>query len=127
MSFLLDTHVVLFANVEPHRIPKSIEPLLVAGANDLFVSAVSWYEVELKASRSQLSRAVADSFTGMVRAMRAIPLNLLPEHAERAGKLPLVVKDPFDRFIAAQAVVTGLTVISADRAFDQLGAGRRWK
>ena len=35
-------------------------------------------------------------------------------------------KDPFDRIIAATALIEGLTVISADVAFDAYGLSRLW-
>jgi PIN domain nuclease of toxin-antitoxin system len=40
--------------------------------------------------------------------------------------LPLHHRDPFDRLIAATALVEGLTVVSADAAFDAYGLPRLW-
>jgi PIN domain nuclease of toxin-antitoxin system len=40
--------------------------------------------------------------------------------------MPLHHKDPFDRLIGATALVEGLTLVSADSAFDAYGVARLW-
>lgn len=47
-------------------------------------------------------------------------------HAEAAGRLPLNHRDPFDRLLAAQALVEQLTFVSTDVEFDQFGVRRLW-
>ncbi|HLE42620.1 MAG TPA: type II toxin-antitoxin system VapC family toxin [Methylomirabilota bacterium] len=39
-----------------------------------------------------------------------------PSHALRAGSLPLIHRDPWDRLIIAQAQVEGLPIVTADPA-----------
>jgi PIN domain nuclease of toxin-antitoxin system len=43
------------------------------------------------------------------------PLSISPAHAERAGDLPGLHRDPFDRMLVAQAQLEGLTVVTRDR------------
>ena len=52
-----------------------------------------------------------------------LPMN---NDAVRAGEFKLVHKDPFDRVLAAQAVVEGLTLVSKDRWLRELGAETVW-
>jgi PIN domain nuclease of toxin-antitoxin system len=40
--------------------------------------------------------------------------------------MPLHHRDPFDRLIAATAMVEGLTLVTADEAFDLYGLERHW-
>lgn len=47
-------------------------------------------------------------------------------HALYAGSIRAEPRDPFDRMLAAQAIVEGLTIVSSDLAFDALGARRLW-
>ena len=47
-------------------------------------------------------------------------------HSLLAGKLEGQHKDPFDRFLAAQALVEDFTLISNDRELDGFGAKRVW-
>ncbi|MGD0960491.1 MAG: type II toxin-antitoxin system VapC family toxin [Methylomonas sp.] len=41
-------------------------------------------------------------------------LPILSEHAVAIGALPAIHKDPFDRLLVAQAVVEGITLLTAD-------------
>jgi PIN domain nuclease of toxin-antitoxin system len=61
-----------------------------------------------------------------VRRALAHLLPLEAEHIEPLTALPLHHKDPFDRLIAATALVEGLTLVSADPAFDLYGVSRLW-
>jgi PIN domain nuclease of toxin-antitoxin system len=47
-------------------------------------------------------------------------------HIEPLTILPQIHNDPFDRLMAATALVEGLTVVSADLAFDVYGVSRLW-
>jgi len=47
-------------------------------------------------------------------------------HIEPLTTLPLHHKDPFDRLVAATALVEGLTLVSADSAFDAYDVKRLW-
>jgi PIN domain nuclease of toxin-antitoxin system len=49
------------------------------------------------------------------------PLAVTLVHAQRAGLLPGIHRDPFDRMLIAQAQSEGLTVASNDVVFDEYG------
>lgn len=46
-----------------------------------------------------------------------------PDVAIMAGAMPWDHRDPFDRILAATAIVSGAVLISADTAFDTLPSG----
>ncbi len=46
--------------------------------------------------------------------------------AARAGRLPGVHRDPFDRMLIAQALARDLVLISIDPVFDGYGVLRLW-
>lgn len=59
----------------------------------------------------------------------AVDIHLLPleiDHIEPLTTLPLHHKDPFDRLIAATALVEQLRLVSADPVFDAYGLTRLW-
>ncbi len=60
----------------------------------------------------------------MLRSQHIDVLDVGITHALRAGSLPGPHRDPFDRMIAAQALVEGLPVASADTALDGFGVRR---
>lgn len=47
-------------------------------------------------------------------------------HAQRAGGLRGPDRDPFDRMLAAQALIEDLPIVSNDRVFDRFGVRRLW-
>ncbi len=53
-----------------------------------------------------------------------LPLSHL--HALFAGSIKAEPRDPFDRMLAAQAILEDLLLVSSDAAFDALGARRLW-
>jgi PIN domain nuclease of toxin-antitoxin system len=47
-------------------------------------------------------------------------------HGLRAGALPEIHKDPFDRMLVAQALAEGCVLVSNERLFDRYGVERLW-
>ena len=47
-------------------------------------------------------------------------------HAMRAGELPVLHRDPFDRMIVAQAQIEDLTVITHDRSIAEYDVNVMW-
>ena len=115
MKLLLDTHVVLWAVGEPHRLPADARALMEEEATELVFSAASLWEIAIK---NGLGRA---SFSVDPRLLRR---NLLESdyrelpitgaHATAVDLLPPIHRDPFDRILIAQAQIEGLTLVTAD-------------
>lgn len=64
---------------------------------------------------------------GYERHLRRAEIETIPigtEHALLGGGLDWVHRDPFDRVIAATAMVEGLVLVSDDDAFTQLNGVR---
>ena len=65
----------------------------------------------------------------MEQAIADLGLTVLPislESCERQASLPFHHRDPFDRLLAAQALVENIKVVSADTVLDQYGVDRIW-
>lgn len=94
----------------------------------LMVSAASAYEIAFKHNKGKLtlSKALAASLAATVESQGFSWLPLSERHCADAGRLQLVVKDPFDRLISAQALSERVSVITPDEAFDRLGVHRIW-
>jgi PIN domain nuclease of toxin-antitoxin system len=97
-------------------------------ANMVAVSPLSAYELRFKARKGLLpgGDALAADIGSMADRAGFILLPLTLDHALVAGALPLPHRDPFDRLPAAQAIVEGYSILSADTAFDGLGAPGTW-
>ncbi len=49
--------------------------------------------------------------------LRVVKIDVTTAHALRAGTLTWTHRDPFDRMLAAQALMEDLTLVSTDPAF----------
>ena len=61
-----------------------------------------------------------------LRAAHAEQLAVTARHALRAGSFAADHRDPFDRLLAAQAMVEGLVLVTPDPAFDAFPVPVLW-
>ncbi len=116
MNLLLDTHVVLWALVQPDRLRDDVRVLITDPAHAVHVSAATVWEVEIKRAVGKLSAPDGFAAECADRGFDGLPIDLV--HAARAGRLPPHHSDPFDRMLIAQAIEDDLVLVSDDRAFD---------
>jgi PIN domain nuclease of toxin-antitoxin system len=105
-----------------------VRELLLEPQEEMLVSIASAWEMAIKQSLGKLRLSLP---VGRMVAERLGPVGvtLLPisvAHIGRLETLPFHHRDPFDRMLAAQALAEGLTVVSADEAFDAYGVARVW-
>jgi PIN domain nuclease of toxin-antitoxin system len=122
-QLLLDTHVFLWAISEPKRLSSKARSAITKLENQVYVSPVTAYELSYKHRQGKLpsGTAIVTSFARQVAHLYASELPVSAPHTLAAGQLDWEHKDPFDRILAAQAMVEGLTLVTADedlRAFE---------
>ena len=86
---------------------------IVDGRNMVFASAASVWEIGIKMALGKLE--APDNLLEEIRMHRFTPLPMTLEHAQLAGKLPDIHKDPFDRMPVAQAMIEKLTLATRDK------------
>lgn len=94
------------------RIDADSREAIERGADEVFVSAVTVWEIEVKRALDRL-RAPED-VAALVDESGFDRLAIRFEHAREAGRLPLLHGDPFDRMLIAQARLEGLTLATGD-------------
>jgi PIN domain nuclease of toxin-antitoxin system len=128
MKILLDTHTVLWAMLDDPAISRRASQTVRSLENEAFVSVVSVWEAATKFRKGKLPFAaplVSDPAAALAM-MNLIVLPLGLEHARLAGSLVSPHKDPFDRMLAAQAILEGLVLVSNDKVFDTMLVTRLW-
>ena len=115
-QLLLDTHVFLWSISEPKRLSGKARSAITKLENQVYVSPVTAYELSYKHRQGKLpsGTAIVTSFARQVAHLYASELPLSAPHTLAAGQLDWEHKDPFDRILAAQAMVEGLTLVTAD-------------
>ena len=115
MKLLLDTHLLLWAAGQPDRLSAAACALIEAADNELIFSAASLWEIAIKRGLGR------DDFLIDGRLLRRglldngyVELPIRSEHALAIDTLPPLHKDPFDRILVAQAIVEGITLLTAD-------------
>lgn len=129
MRFLLDTHSLIWAVIDPAYLSRPARKAIHDKANTIFVSAASAWEIATKVRLGKLPEAVELERTFVETVVDVAQYTLLPMDAEislRAGRLVGAHKDPFDRMIAAQALALDIPVISIDTKLDAFGVRRLW-
>jgi PIN domain nuclease of toxin-antitoxin system len=73
----------------------------------------------------EIAAVVADP-AGQIAAEGMTPLAISLGHARAAGLLDWDHRDPFDRMLAAQAMVEGALLVTIDRVFADLPLATMW-
>jgi len=126
MNILLDTHVFVWAVAKSRLLSERAASMIRDPANTIQVSAVSAYEIEFKRRRDPVLAGLPGDLDEAVRIHRFEWLALRADHAMAAGCLPRLHGDPFDRMIAAQALVERATVLTRDPLVAVYGAIVVW-
>ena len=115
MKLLLDTQLLLWAAGQPERLSSRARKQLNDPDNELLFSAASLWEITIKTTLGR------DDFRVEPRVLRRglldngyAELPITSEHAVNVDALPPLHKDPFDRLLVAQALVEGITLLTAD-------------
>jgi PIN domain nuclease of toxin-antitoxin system len=114
---LLDTHVVVWLALEPKRLSsRAAEVIQQNAGKGLAISTQSLYEVAWLIARGRI--AVKESIEAFLESMAARfeAKPLTPQIAVTAAQLPPTFpSDPFDRIIAATAIVERVLLLTADK------------
>ncbi|MDZ5645597.1 type II toxin-antitoxin system VapC family toxin [Nitrospirillum sp. BR 11828] len=115
MKVLLDTHILLWAASEPHRLSDDIRTLLGDLNNDCLFSVASLWEVVIKRGLGRPDFQVDPNL--LRRGLLDNGYEELPitgAHALAVQDLPPLHRDPFDRILIAQSHAEGIPLLTAD-------------
>jgi PIN domain nuclease of toxin-antitoxin system len=111
MNLLLDSNVLIWLDIDPDALSARVRELLTDENNVWIASVVSVWEIQIKLQLGKLS-------------LQILPIEL--SHIWALEELPEHHRDPFDRLLIAQAIVTQLPIVSADSMFDRYSVQRLW-
>lgn len=112
MSLLLDSHVLLWLLLDDPRVSEPTWEMLEAGRHEVLVSAVSVWELEVKRVKGLLDAPDDVLLRAEDAGFRFV--DLTPDNALDAARLPHHHGDPFDRLLVAQAQAEAATLVTHD-------------
>ena len=128
MRLLLDSHTFYWAVGQRSRLSRLALSSIEDENNDVYVSVASIWEMAIKvgAGKWPEARILVERFEEEIEkpGFRLLPISV--PHVRLAGLMQSNHRDPFDRLLAAQASVEGLTLVSSDPKMDKLGAKVIW-
>lgn len=127
-SALFDTHAFVWAAGEETRLSAEARKIFVERRVEVWVSVASVWEIAIKRSIGKMRAEV--TLEEMLRratveqGVRLLPIE--PTHVLRVESLPHHHRDPFDRLLVAQSLLTGWPLVSSDATLDAYGIERIW-
>ena len=118
MSFLVDSHVLLWAAGVPDRLPADARTLIENPATKLIYRVASLWEVAIKNGLGRADFSVDPSLLrrGLLENGYT-ELDVTGAHVLVVHGLPPFHNDPFDRLLVAQALIEGVTMDEAVRRY----------
>lgn len=123
MTFLLDTHILLWAAARDKMMSARAEEIIRDEAAVLVFSAASIWEIAIKRGLDRLDfRADPAAMRAGLIANGYQELAIDSRHAAAVLTLPRLHADPFDRILVAQAQIEGMRLITMDEKVVAYGA-----
>jgi PIN domain nuclease of toxin-antitoxin system len=112
IRLLLDTNIVVWLAEDNPRIA-GIKTLLFSGDSEIFVSAVSWWEIAIKIRTGKLRTDLRELRSNAEQyGFQELPVSGL--YTEAFLELPGLHRDPFDHMLLAQAITEPMRLITGD-------------
>lgn len=126
-GYLLDTHSLLWWWTDAGRLSAAARATIESDER-IVVSTASIWEIAIKTASGKLD--VIENFQRDYRPLMSRngfeALAMTDDHALMAAFLPGRHRDPFDRMLAAQAVIENLTLITRDPQLAGFGCSLLW-
>ncbi len=117
MNLLLDTHAFIWALENNPTLSTPARNAIIEGKNLVFISSATVWEMSIKQAQGKLE--IPNNLQEEIDLHRFTQLSINFQHADLAGKLPNIHKDPFDRMLIAQAKIEKLTLVTRDKLIAQ--------
>jgi len=114
MSYLIDTHVLLWWVFNDPKLCIVSRDILTNPAHKIYVSSASAWEIATKYRIGKMPEAkqLLNDYETLLKQMGFNELVVTTAHALRAGQLPIDHRDPFDRMLMAQAELESIPIIT---------------
>ena len=127
MRCLLDSHALIWWCIDSPKL-SLVARSMISDSDDVLISAASVWELATLTRLGRLNEIedFAKNYAPLMADNGFWVLSVTEDHAMSAGLLPGDHRDPFDRMIAAQALIEDMAVITRDPALAAFGCRVIW-
>jgi len=128
MRALLDTHAFIWWYSDDPRLNATARAVISDSANDIFVSAVTAFEIATKYALGRLPLPEPPREYALKRMGRHgfQPLAIDLAHGLHVASLPFLHRDPFDRLLVAQSQLEDMPILTSDTRIAAYGVEVIW-
>jgi|ERR1700733_1084348 PIN domain nuclease of toxin-antitoxin system len=128
MQILLDTHSFLWWISDDPQLSKTARKTIEDGANEVFFSAASAWELAIKNQLGKLRLPnTPEAFVSEQLQLNGFrPLSITVSHSLHTASLPAIHRDPFDRILVAQSQLEQFAIVTTDRFIRQYEVSTIW-
>ena len=125
MKLLLDTHTLLWALGSPERLPEYIVEMICNENNDVYLSAISLWEISVKHKKSPEKMPFsAVQIRDYCQRAGYFFLSISVDSVSTLDKLSLLNNnDPFDQMLVSQSIANNMKLVTHDEKIKQFGVG----
>jgi PIN domain nuclease of toxin-antitoxin system len=124
----LDTCTFLWIVSDAPELSKLSRELFREPSNEVFLSAVSVWEISVKFELGKLKLPqTPDKYIPLQRERHMVDSLALDENSVlHLNRLPQLHKDPFDRMLICQAIDHGMVILTPDELISQYPVVSKW-
>jgi len=127
MSYMLDTHVLIWYLEDSADLSITIARIIDNPTCQKFISVASLWEIAIKSNIGKLDMRL--SCNELLDTIENSELSVIPienDYLKGLSKLPFIHKDPFDRLIITTALSEGLTIMTVDENIQKYNVPWIW-
>jgi len=120
MKYLVDTHILLWAFIEPEQLSKNSAKILLDEDNDIYFSPINLWEISVKYAlkKLDLKGITPDDFFEELNESYFLCKKIENIDLITNYKLPIYHKDPFDRFLIWESIQNDFVFISVNEKME---------
>jgi PIN domain nuclease of toxin-antitoxin system len=126
--YLLDSHAVIWWWTASPRLSEAARDAIISSDSSIMISAASVWEIAIKSASGRLPEInhFQTDYPVLMARNDFMRLEIRDDHAIRAAYLTGDHRDPFDRLIAAQALIDDMIVVTCDKQIAGFGCKVLW-
>ncbi len=119
ISYLLDTHILLWWLFDDPKLDDDCRDIIRNSDHRIYVSSASAWEISTKHRIGKLPEAeqLVSAYSETLNKAEFVELSISTAHALRAGNLPIAHRDRFDQMLMAQSEREDLPILTYEAAF----------